>query len=129
MSTLAFELIACYFEHMSARIRRISALLLALTLAVGLVTHAVRAAGMDAKMAVAAASDMVPGKCDGCGSGDDNMSSAACSAHCSGVMVTQVPAMLVDVPVVDVRGVSAVPAIKGHGDPPEPYPPRPAVLS
>jgi hypothetical protein len=127
---LAFGLIACYFNSMSERIRRISVLLLALTLAVGLVTHGVRAADMDVKMAVAAASDMAtPDKCDGCKSDHDGMSPAACSAHCSGVIVMQVAAVSVDAPAVDIRGATAASAVKGHGDPPEPYPPRPGVLS
>jgi hypothetical protein len=34
-----------------------------------------------------------------------------------------------DAPAVDIRGAIAVPAIKGHGDPPDPYPPRAVVLS
>lgn len=126
---LAFAPTNRYFEPMSDKVRRISALLLALTLAVGLVTHGVRAGDMGAKMTVATASDMASGKCDGCGSGDDSMAAAACSAYCSGVTVTQMAAVVVDTPAVDIRGTAAAPAVKGHGDPPEPYPPRPAVLS
>jgi hypothetical protein len=85
---------------------------------------------LDAKVSVAASGD--PPKappCDQCG-GDHEMSAAACSALCaSSLAVLPSPAML---PVLAVVRTGASPPAQfpaSHNDPPDPYPPRPAIPS
>jgi hypothetical protein len=113
---------------MSEKVRRISAVLLALALAVGLVTHGVRASDIGVKMALAAATDMpMPGKCDGCG--DDQKAMAACSAYCGSVVALPAMEAVFDAVPAGIFGHVAAPSPTGHTIPPDPYPPRPAVLS
>jgi hypothetical protein len=86
--TLALGQSDLYVNSMPERFRRVIAVMLALTFAVGLVPSGVRAADAGVKMAMVAATDMpTSGKCDGCcnGCGDDQqaMISGACSAYCN----------------------------------------------
>ena len=122
----------------SGKIRRISAVLLALALAVGLVTHSVANLDVGLKSAMAAASSDMPmsgssdmpmsGKCDGCGDEQKGMD-AACVAYCSGVLVSPVVAAVMDVLTADILGPSVVRALTGRTPPPDPYPPRPTIRS
>lgn len=115
---------------MSEKVRRISALFLALALAVGLVTHGVQASAIGAKMAVAAASDMpMPGKCDGCGDVQKAMAAAACAAYCGAVIALPVAEAAFAAVPAETLGYIVGPNPAGHTVPPDPYPPRPAVLS
>jgi hypothetical protein len=125
---LALGLANCYFAAMVRnRIRRLCAAFLALTLAVGVLTQGVHASEMGVKMAAAAASDMpMPGKCD-CG-GNDKMSVASCSSQCAGIPAIQAPSPALDIVLVGGYADGTAPAT-GHTRPPDPYPPRPAVLS
>ena len=126
---LALGLANCYFGAMVRnRIRRLCAVFLALTLAVGVSTHGVHGSGMGVKMAAAAASDVpMPGKCD-CG-GNDETSAASCSSQCCGIAGIQAPSPALDIALVGVHSAVAAPPANGHTRPPDPYPPRPAVLS
>ena len=126
---LAPGLANCYFVAMVRnRIRRLCAVFLALTLVVGVWTHGVHASDMGVKMAAAAASDMpMPGKCD-CG-GNDKMSVASCSSQCTGIPAIQAPSLALDIILVGSYADVAAPPATGHTRPPDPYPPRPAVLS
>lgn len=115
---------------LSERIRRVSVLLLALALAVGIATHASQASTMDAKMAVAGASFVsTPDKCGS--DGDSNaLPLVFCSAvYCSGMAAIQGAVVAVDVLPVGRDDPVIVPAMAGRKDPPDPYPPRLAVLS
>jgi hypothetical protein len=68
------------------------------------------------------------GKCSGC-AGDEKAMAAACSALC-GSAVAVLPLVVAFGPVsVETIGPSAAPAATGHAFPPDPYPPRPTVLS
>ncbi len=110
------------------RFRRLCAVFLALTLAVGVSTQGVHGSGMGVKMAAAAASDVpMPGKCD-CG-GNDGMSAASCSSQCCGIAGIQAPSPALNIALVGVDSAVAAPPVNGHTRPPDPYPPRPAVLS
>ena len=120
------------------RIRRLCAVFLALTLAVGVSTHGVHASDMGVKMAASAASGMpmpgkcasgmpMPGKCD-CG-GNDKMSVASCSSQCTGISAIQAPSLALDIVLVGGYADVAAPPATGHTRPPDPYPPRPTVLS
>ena len=118
-----------YFDRMSENVRRISALFLALVLAVGLAAHGVRASDIGVKMVAAAATDMpMPGKCDGCGD-DHKAMAAACSAYCGTVVVLPLAGAAFDVvPAVIVENFVG-PSPTGRTVSPDPYPPRPTVLS
>ena len=68
------------------------------------------------------------GKCSGC-AGDEKAMAAACSALC-GSAVAVLPLVVAFGPVsVETIGPSAAPPATGHAFPPDPYPPRPTVLS
>lgn len=115
---------------MSERVRRIAVLLLALALTAGWMSHGVRAADMGVKMAVAAASDMpISGKCDGCGGGHDSMQAGTCFAYCGPVSALPSAPAVCDVLPVDTVQYRPVLPGTGWGAPPDPYPPRPSVLS
>lgn len=126
---LVLNLANCYFCPMVRnRIRRLCAVVLALTLAVGVSTHGVHASDMGVKMAAAAASDMpMPGKCD-CG-GNDKMSVTSCSSQCAGIPAILTPSLALDIVLVGGYADVAAPSATGHTRPPDPYPPRPVVLS
>jgi len=133
----------CYSAGMSfEKIRRISAVLMALVLAVSLATHGVGGPDMFVKSNMTAASDMpmssdtpmssdmpIQGKCDGCAGEEKGVAPAACSAFCGAVIsVPLVAVVLYAVPVETLKPTAALGAT-GHADPPDPYPPRPTVLS
>lgn len=138
---LVFSCTYCYCPIMLARIRRPIALLLALALAMGLATHSVPAAnsdgkavGMTAGMSMDAAMDMptdkpMPGKCNGCAGDEKAMMPPACSAFCGSVVALPlVPVDLNTVPVATVWPAAGTVGT-GHTGPPDPYPPKPVVLS
>jgi len=122
----------------SAKIGRMAAVLLALTLAVGLVVHGVANPGTGLKSEMAAAAGKMPmpgtgkmpmsGKCDGCGDSSNDMT-AACAAFCNSAVEAPVATGVIDVVLIGVLRPSAEPAATGHVTPPEPYPPRPTGLS
>lgn len=116
---------------------------MALALAVGLVLHAFDGTGVFAK-SVMVASDIpmshdmavskdmpgagtVPGKCNGC-AGDEKGLAAACSAFC-GAMAMPSASVTVYSVLVERLTPTTTPDLIGRSDPPDPYPPRPTVLS
>lgn len=114
-------------ETMSEKVRRLSALCLALAFSVGLMAHGVQTSDMTVKMTAAAASDMpMPSGCSDC-DGDHGVT-AACFALCGGLL-----AVLPLVPTVVAAVSLSTPAVQGipvagHYGPPDPYPPRPTIL-
>jgi hypothetical protein len=131
---LAFAAVDRYFEFMPERFRRIVAVVLALTFVVGLVPSGVRAADAGVKMVLAAATEMpTSGKCDGCcnGCGDDHqaMTSGACSASCGNFVALPSMAIAFEAAPGETTWHLAGPSRAGHTVPPDPYPPKPAVLS
>jgi len=122
---------------MLAETRRILALVLSVALAVGLATHGIGKQDMGMKSAIAAAIDMpMPpashtpkGKCDGFGDGQKGMASPACDAYCGGTVALPVVALVVELIAVGVLGPSDDQAPTSHAPPPDPYPPRPTILS
>lgn len=118
------------------KIRRISAVLMALVLAVGLVTHGFGGPDMIVKSDMTAASEMpmssdmpMQGKCDGCAGDEKGVAPAACSAFCGAVIsVPLVAVVLYAVPIETLRPTAALGAT-GYADPPDPYPPRSTILS
>jgi len=115
---------------MSKKTRRIVAIFLALTLAVGLTAHGARVAAMDVEMATAATGDMpMSGKCDECGDSKNSMSLVTCAAYCGG---------MVTLPSLIMTAIDSLPAIMPYPEsssirlgllrPPDPYPPKSVVL-
>jgi hypothetical protein len=114
---------------MLERLRRIMTVLLALTFVIGLVPHGLRGADAGVKMVMAAATDMpMSGKCDGCGDDHKAMTSGACSAYCGFVALPLIGTAFEPVLAEVFTGIAGTPPA-GHTVPPDPYPPRPAVLS
>jgi hypothetical protein len=120
----------------SEKTRRISALLSALVLAVGLVAHGFTGPDMVVKSAVTAATDMpmssdmpMSGKCDGCAGDEKGVAPAACSAFCGAVIAAPAAIAVFDAVPIDILRPSAGPVETGHSNPPDPYPPRPTILS
>jgi hypothetical protein len=120
----------------SHKIRQISALLTALVLAAGLVVHGFAGPEMGFKSAIATASDMpmssdmpTSGKCDGCAGDEKGVAPAACSAFCSAVIALPSMAVVFDTASIDTLVPVAELIVTGRADPPDPYPPRPTILS
>ncbi|RXG91099.1 hypothetical protein EAS62_25600 [Bradyrhizobium zhanjiangense] len=115
---------------MSEKLGRVMRLLLALTFIVGLVPHGIRAAHADVSMVMAAATDMpMKGKCHGCGDDQKAMTAAACSAFCGSFVALPVFGPLFELSSVETARDCFSPILAGHTIPPDPYPPRPAVLN
>lgn len=112
------------------RLRRLGHLLLALALAMGLVTHAARAAGMDSKMSMAAGAMQMCDKND-CSTGGSQpcKSAGTCSLLCNGIVALPATTAVLDVPPAAASPYSAIRVGPGWSAPPDPYPPRRSVLS
>jgi hypothetical protein len=127
----------CYSAGMSfEKIRRISAVLMALVLAVGLTTHGLGGPDMIVKSSMTAASDMpmsgdmpMQGRCDGCAGDEKVVAPAACFAFCCAVIAAPLVAVVLYVVPAEVLIPVASPDAIGRADPPDPYPPRPTILS
>jgi hypothetical protein len=116
--------------------RRILALLSALVLALGLVTHGFAGPDMVVKSVVTAAADMpmsgnmpMSGKCNGCAGDETGVAPAACSAFCAAVIAVPSVAAVFDAVPIETLVPSAGAIVTGRADPPDPYPPRPIILS
>jgi len=118
------------------KIRRISAVLMALVLAVGLATHGFGGSDIIVKSSMTAASDMpmssdmpLHGKCNGCAGDEKGLAPAACSAFCGAVIALPMTAVVLDaIPDETLSPMAGAGAI-GRANPPDPYPPRPTILS
>ena len=123
-----------YCAAMSFRkIRRISAALMAIVLAIGLSTHGLGGPNIITNSAEAFASDMptsgdMPGKCDGCAGDEKGLAPAVCSAFCGTVITFPVAVVFFAGPGEMLTPTSERIAV-GRAEPPDPYPPRPIVLS
>ena len=121
---------------LSRKIRQIPALLAALVLAAGLVAHGFAGPDMVVKSSMTDASDMpmsndmpMSGKCDGCAGNEKGVAPAACSAFCSAVIGWPLVIAAFDAVPMDTLDLADGPIVTGHADPPEPYPPKPIILS
>ncbi|QRM34697.1 hypothetical protein [Microvirga sp. VF16] len=99
-----------------------------LALVAGFAAHGVQAAHMSATMAAAALDAPMPDGCNGCD--ESGKSVPACSAAvCTGfVAVLPVP---LDIQAIEVALAHTDAAIDGESlrGPPDPFPPRPAILN
>jgi hypothetical protein len=110
------------------KIRRISAALMAVVLAVGLSMHGLSGAGINFKSAAAVANDMpmsdgMPSKCNGCAGDEKGVAPGFCCAFCGTVIASPAMAVLSAVPAEILTPPIEQIAI-GRADPPDPYPPR-----
>ncbi|KAB2916389.1 MAG: hypothetical protein F9K29_11635 [Hyphomicrobiaceae bacterium] len=114
----------------SANFRRWVHLLLVVALAVGFMAQGVQAADMGAKMTMTSDTMPMPGGCDGC-SGDDNpcASLGACSMACGNILALAVVNAAVALLPASSNEPPAVRPLAGWSAPPDPHPPRPAILS
>jgi hypothetical protein len=114
-------------------VRRISTLLVTLALVFGPAVNSVYAASMGAKMAVAASSDVhSPSKCDDCGAAKAGMSVGMCSAasYCGGLTAFPSTGNAVFEPLpVGTLAPYNTRHMTGRADAPDPYPPKPTILS
>ena len=121
----------CYFCCMRCEFaRRLLVLLLSVAVVTGLATRVGQAGSMDMTAAAMTTTDMpVHGKCDGCAGSEKAVAASACFTHCSSIAA--VPAIMAafDPPPVSVAAPAVEPAATGHAAAPDPYPPRPIVLS
>ena len=110
--------------------RRLLVLLLSVALATGLTMRVVQAASMD-MTAVAMATTHMPmnGKCDGCAGNEKATAPTICFTSCASVAALPAAVAAVDPSGGDVVTPAVDPAATGHAAPPDPYPPRPIVLS
>lgn len=116
-------------------IRRISALLTALVLAVGLIAPGFGAPHVIVKSTMTVANDMpmsgdMPGKCNGCAGHEKGIAAAACSSVLCG-SVTVFPSLTVVLTAVPAEAPkpSDGPDASGRAVSPDPYPPRTTILS
>lgn len=111
----------------SGTIRRLSAFLLTLALVVGFAAHGVKAAHMGAAMAAVATDPAMPDGCGGCDG--DGRAALACSALCAGYVATvPVPVSVDAIENAFRHGIIAVAGVGLRG-PPDPFPPKPSVLT
>jgi hypothetical protein len=113
--------------------RRLLVIALSVALSAGLVLRSAQAIAMDTMAPPAAAAAAtpdampMPGKCDGCPGQEKAM--AACSAFCANVSAL-LPAVIELVPIaVETVGPRVEASASGHVFPPDPYPPKPSILS
>ena len=110
-----------------ASLHRLCALVLALTLAVGLATHGATAAQMSAQMVAAAMSAPMPDGCDACDQDGDTM--PACGALCATMMaILPIPLAVVSVAQAPAHPTPVLRTAELRG-PPDPFPPKPGILS
>lgn len=112
------------------RLRHLGHLLLALALAMGLVTLAARATSMDGRMSMAASAIQMcdHGDCGGGGS-EPCKSQGTCALLCSGVIGLPATTAVLDVPPAVTAPHVTIRVGPGWSAPPDPYPPRLSVLS
>jgi hypothetical protein len=131
---------------MSAKnMHRPLAVLLALALSLGLVMHSVpgsksiaKAGDMTASMSMDMPTDVsmdmpadmpATGGCNGCAGDEKGLMPTACSAFCGSVAsLPLVPVVFKTVPVATLWPAAETRGT-GHTRPPDPYPPKPVVLS
>lgn len=127
---LAFCTTSRYFDGMAVwKVRRILALLLAVTLIVAGTVNGVQATEMSVKMTASATDMPMPAGCNGCSGDDHGLSSTACFMLCGGVTAVLPSAPLLAAGTLVVSPAAQAVAVAGLHGPPDPYPPRPTILN
>jgi hypothetical protein len=114
----------------NALVRPILSVVLSVALATGLVLHSAYAADMGMNSPVAMSSDMsMQGGCDRCGDDGKGIAPGLCAAYCSTIVAAMTPTQVFyAAPIALLTWPPQLPLV-GRGEPPDPYPPRPAVLN
>lgn len=113
---------------MLKKVRRLSVLVLALALIITGAVKGVQASDMAVKMSAASTGDMPMPGCGGC-SGDDQGMPMACFTVCGSSVIAILPTVPAIVAVVLVSpSAPSLAFIAGRHGPPDPYPPRLAIL-
>ena len=103
--------------------------MLSMTLVVGVGVHSMQASNMGMK-AVASATDMpMHGKCSGCAGDEKAIGPSACSVYCGTIGALQTVPVVFGAVAVDIFKPSDQSFMTGYSTPPDPYPPRPAILT
>ena len=111
-------------------VRRLFIAALSMALAVGFAGHGALATQMGVKAAATMATNMpMSGKCDGCSDDQKAMSPAICAAYCGSFIAMPVSPLVLAAVSIETFEPVAVTIGTAHADPPEPYPPRPAILN
>jgi len=113
-------------------LRQLFVVILSLSLVAGAGVQYAAASGMGAKVATMTSAMMtgaMPDDCSGCPRGDTTMSAKMCVASCS-VVVAVLPDVASPLGSSRIRRPFAdmIP-VAGKAIPPDPYPPRPTILS
>jgi hypothetical protein len=110
-------------------VRRIAVILLTLALAWGPGMSGALASP-SSKASVMMSSDMHPsGKCNDCGGSNAGMPLATCSISCSGIVAVAQGTMIASRQSRAVHSFVVTSDMTGRNIPPDPYPPRPTILS
>jgi hypothetical protein len=120
------------------RTRRLLAWPLALALTVGLVVHPLYtvnknakggAGAMEMSMADMSADMPMANNCDGCAGDEKATMRTACAAFCGSTIALPLAPVVIAPAVIATLSPAIETAMTGHTAPPDPYPPKPVVLS
>ena len=110
-------------------VRRVFVILMTLSLTLGPAVSAVHASSMGTKMAVMSLGDMDhDGNCKKCPGSKAGLAPGECTACCIAVPGVCVPAAMIDVLPAETEQDLTPKLLGDLRLPPDPYPPRPAVL-
>lgn len=111
-------------------VRRLLVILLTLSLTLGPAVSGVHASSMGAKMAAISLGDAHhQGNCKDCPGSKNGLSPGDCSACCTGVPGVSVPVAAIDILPAETQRHMTPNSLADHRMSPDPYPPRPTVLS
>ena len=111
-------------------VRRLAAILLTVSLVLGPSVSSVHASSMDAKMVSSAVSNThSSGMCGDCSGSQNTAPMVACSPYCTSVAPAVLASSVFQFIQIAAHGYLPSRDMAGRHVPPDPYPPRPAVLS
>ena len=127
---LANQFISKYPSLMTFNtVRRLLAILLALSLTLGPAVSGVHASSMGTKMAMISLSGAhAQGSCTDCPESKSGLSLSACSACCTGVPAVSPDVAAIDFQPTETQRYLTPSLLADHRLPPDPYPPRSTVL-
>ena len=130
-AALAIQFLSKYLSLMSFNVvRRLFAILLTLSLTLGPAVSGVHASSMGATMAVVSLSDAHgQGDCNDCPGSKSGVPPGACSVCCTGVGAVSPDVAAIDFLPAETQRYLIPSRLADHHVPPDPYPPRPTVLS
>jgi len=111
-------------------VRRLLVILLTLSLTLGPAVNRVHASSMSMKVAVISLGDAHhQGNCKDCPGSKNGLSPSECSACCTAVSGVSVPVAAIDIFPAETQRYLTPKSLADYRIPPDPYPPRPTVLS